>query len=120
MLTFLNEMVQIKGSESAPADKINKPWEVIDEPWQHIPERNETIRWLDSNTIAWESCFSISPNMLLAEYDETLYLDAAPNPDDSTYQQLPNYLEDESERCHFPGVGFRLMSYEDALCYESI
>lgn len=120
MLTFLNEMAQIKRAESAPVDKINKPCEAIDEPWKHIPERNEIIRWLDSNTIAWEPCFYISPNMLFTEYDGTLYLDVAPNADDSKYQQLLDYLEDESGRCHFPGVGFWLISYEDALRHGSV
>ncbi|MGY2461589.1 hypothetical protein [Vreelandella sulfidaeris] len=105
VLTFRDEMAQIKSIENAP----------VDGSWEELPERKEIIRWLDNHAIGWEPCFHMTPGYLFAQYEGTIYIDVAPQAKNPLYQQLLEYLEDESEQCRFPGVGFWLMPYEMTL-----
>jgi hypothetical protein len=105
LLTFRDEMAQIKSIENPP----------VDGSWDELPERKEIIRWLDSHEVGWEPCFHIPPGYLFAEYEGAIYIDVTPTADNPKYLQLLEYLEDESEQCRFPGVGFWLMLYKVAL-----
>lgn len=105
LLTFRDELAQTKSVATAP----------VDGEWEALPERKEIIHWLDSHAIGWEPCFHISSGYLFGQYEGEIYIDVAPTADNPKYQQLLEYLEDESGQCHFPGVGFWLMSYEKAL-----
>jgi|25_taG_2_1085351.scaffolds.fasta_scaffold00066_12 hypothetical protein len=88
-------------------------------PWERIAERNTIIDWLNRQSIGWEPCLHCSPGTLIAPYRGAIYLDVAPTEENELYQKLLAFIEDESGRCRFDGVGFWLLPLDKSLLWNA-